>query len=406
MKFIVKFLAKRVLYLKRGFMKILITSDWYYPVVNGVVRSVMNLIEYLEDKGHDVRVLTLSNTTKSYRDGKVYYVGSLSAAKIYPQARISNLLAKSHQKEIKAWAPDVIHSQCEFSTFMMARKLASDLEIPLVHTYHTVYEDYTHYFIPSKQAGKKIVSVASKTLASFCDRIIVPTAKTERLLIDYGIDPYMLDIIPTGIHIPEMSDKALLRKSLGMAEDEKVLLYLGRLGAEKNIQEIMAYYDRLEDDDIKLYIVGGGPYLDTLKEDAAAINKEVIFTGMVESNSVNRYYQAADIFVTASTSETQGLTYYEALANGTIALCRDDAVLDGVIKNGFNGFKYRNFEEFEKFVNRVFTDSEYKELLEINAREYAEENFSVDIFGSKCIDSYEKAIKEYDRESLNIFKRL
>lgn len=406
MKFIVKFLAKRVLYLKRGFMKILITSDWYYPVVNGVVRSVMNLIEYLEDKGHDVRVLTLSNTTKSYRDGKVYYVGSLSAAKIYPQARISNLLAKSHQKEIKAWAPDVIHSQCEFSTFMMARKLASDLEIPLVHTYHTVYEDYTHYFIPSKQAGKKIVSVASKTLASFCDRIIVPTAKTERLLIDYGIDPYMLDIIPTGIHIPEMSDKALLRKSLGMAEDEKVLLYLGRLGAEKNIQEIMAYYDRLEDDDIKLYIVGGGPYLDTLKEDAAAINKEVIFTGMVESNSVNRYYQAADIFVTASTSETQGLTYYEALANGTIALCRDDAVLDGVIKNGFNGFKYRNFEEFEKFVNRVFTDDEYKELLEINAREYAEENFSVDGFGSKCIDSYEKAIKEYDHESLNIFKRL
>lgn len=387
-------------------MKILITSDWYYPVVNGVVRSVMNLIEYLEDKGHDVRVLTLSNTTKSYRDGKVYYVGSLSAAKIYPQARISNLLAKSHQKEIKTWAPDVIHSQCEFSTFMMARKLASDLEIPLVHTYHTVYEDYTHYFIPSKQAGKKIVSVASNTLAGFCDRIIVPTAKTERLLIDYGIDPYMLDIIPTGIHIPEISDKALLRKSLGMAEDEKVLLYLGRLGAEKNIQEIMAYYDGLEDREIKLYIVGGGPYLDTLKEDAAAINKEVIFTGMVESNSVNRYYQAADIFVTASTSETQGLTYYEALANGTIALCRDDAVLDGVIKNGFNGFKYRNFEEFEKFVNRVFTDDEYKELLEINAREYAEENFSVDIFGSKCIDSYEKAIKEYDRESLNIFKRL
>lgn len=406
MNFIVKFLAKRVLYFKRGFMKILITSDWYYPVVNGVVRSVMNLIEYLEDKGHDVRVLTLSNTTKSYRDGKVYYVGSLSAAKIYPQARISNLLAKSHQKEIKAWAPDVIHSQCEFSTFMMARKLASDLKIPLVHTYHTVYEDYTHYFIPSKQAGKKIVSVASKTLAGFCDRMIVPTAKTERLLTSYGIDPNMLDIIPTGIHIPEMSDKALLRKSLGMDEDEKVLLYLGRLGAEKNIQEIMAYYDRLEDREIKLYIVGGGPYLDTLKEDAAAINKEVIFTGMVESNSVNRYYQAADIFVTASTSETQGLTYYEALANGTIALCRDDAVLDGVIKNGFNGFKYRNFEEFEKFVNRVFTDSEYKELLEINAREYAEENFSVDIFGSKCIDSYEKAIKEYDRESLNIFKRL
>lgn len=387
-------------------MKILITSDWYYPVVNGVVRSVMNLIEYLEEKGHEVRVLTLSNTTKSYRDGKVYYVGSLSAEKIYPQARISNLLAKSHLKEIKDWGPDVVHSQCEFSTFIMAKRIASDQEIPLVHTYHTVYEDYTHYFIPSKQAGKKLVSVASKTLASFCDRIIVPTSKTERLLTSYGIDPYMIDIIPTGIHIPEMNDKALLRKSLGIAEDEKVLLYLGRLGAEKNIQEIMFYYDRLKNMDIKLYIVGGGPYLATLKEDAEEISKKVVFTGMVDSKSVNRYYQAADIFVTASTSETQGLTYYEALANGTIALCRDDAVLDGVIKNGFNGFKYRDFKEFENFVERVFADLEFKELLEINARNYARENFSVDGFGAKCLASYEKAIEEYEYESINIFKRL
>lgn len=387
-------------------MKILITSDWYWPVVNGVVRSVMNLIEYLEAEGHDVRVLTLSNTTKSYRDGKVYYVGSLSAAKIYPQARVTNLLAGSHLKEIKAWAPDVIHSQCEFSTFIMAKRIASDIDIPVVHTYHTVYEDYTHYFIPSKRAGKKLVSVASKTFASFCDRIIVPTYKTKKLLLTYGISDGMIDIIPTGINIPELCDKKLLRKSLGIDEDAKVLLYLGRLGAEKNIQEIMAYYDRLKDDSIKLFIVGGGPYLKTLKEDADQISKEVVFTGMVDANSVNRYYQAADIFTTASTSETQGLTYYEALANGTIALCRDDSVLDGVIKNGFNGFRYQDFQGFEKFVERVFSDRETKELLELNARSYAEEHFSKEGFGEKCLASYQQAIEDYECESISIFKRL
>ena len=387
-------------------MKILITSDWYWPVVNGVVRSVMNLIEYLESVGHDVRVLTLSNTTKSYRDGKVYYVGSLSAAKIYPQARVTNLLAASHLKEIKDWGPDMIHSQCEFSTFIMAKRIASDLEVPVVHTYHTVYEDYTHYFIPSKRAGKKLVSIASKTFAGFCDRIIVPTNKTKKLLLTYGIREEMIDIIPTGINIPEIYDKKLLRKSLGIDEDAKVILYLGRLGAEKNIQEIMAYYDKLKDDDIKLYIVGGGPYLNTLKEDSDKLNKEVVFTGMVDANSVNRYYQAADIFVTASTSETQGLTYYEALANGTIALCRDDSVLDGVIKNGFNGFRYQDFQGFEKFIDRVFSDSETKELLETNARAYAEVNFSTQGFGEKCLASYEKSIEEYERESINIFKRL
>lgn len=387
-------------------MKILITSDWYFPVVNGVVHSVMNLIEYLESCGHEVRILTLSNTTKSYRDGKVYYVGSLSAEKIYPQARVTNLLAKSHLREIKDFRPDVVHSQCEFSTFVMAKRIASDLKIPVVHTYHTVYEDYTHYFIPSKQAGRKLVSMASKTFAGFCDRIIVPTAKTEKLLIDYGINPYMIDIIPTGIHLPKLNDKALLRKSLGIGEDDKVLLYLGRLGAEKNIQEVMAYYDKLKDLDIKLYIVGGGPYLKTLKKDAEKIKKEVVFTGMVASSSVNRYYQAADIFVTASTSETQGLTYYEALSNGTIALCRYDTVLDGVIKNGFNGFKYEDYQGFEKFIQRVFSDFKLKEFLEKNARSYAEENFSIVGFGEKCLASYKKAIGDYDHESINIFKRL
>ena len=387
-------------------MKILITSDWYWPVVNGVVRSVMNLIEYLEAEGHDVRVLTLSNTTKSYRDGKVYYVGSLSAAKIYPQARVTNLLAGSHLKEIKEWGPDIIHSQCEFSTFIMAKRIGSDIDIPVVHTYHTVYEDYTHYFIPSKRAGKKLVSVASKTFASFCDRIIVPTYKTKKLLLTYGISDRMIDIIPTGINIPELCDKKLLRKSLGIDEDAKVLLYLGRLGAEKNIQEIMAYYDRLKDASIKLFIVGGGPYLKTLKEDADQISKEVVFTGMVDANSVNRYYQAADIFTTASTSETQGLTYYEALANGTIALCRDDSVLDGVIKNGFNGFRYQDFQGFEKFVERVFSDRETKELLELNARSFAEEHFSKEGFGEKCLASYKQAIEDYECESISIFKRL
>lgn len=108
--------------------------------------------------------------------------------------------------------------------------------------------------------------MASKTFAGFCDRIIVPTAKTERLLIDYGIDPYMIDIIPTGIHMPELYDKTILRKALGIDQKAKVLLYLGRLGAEKNIQEIMGFYDRLKAPDIKLYIVGGGPYLATLKK--------------------------------------------------------------------------------------------------------------------------------------------
>lgn len=386
-------------------MKILISSDWYYPVVNGVVRSVLNLKEYLENQGHEVRVLTLSNTISSYKSEDVYYVGSLSARKIYPEARVTNILAKTHLRSIKKWEPDIIHSQCEFSTFVMAKSLSKMLNVPLVHTYHTVYEDYTHYFIKNKAAGVKIVAKASKTFADMCQYIIAPTKKTAKILESYNIDANKIAVIPTGIRIPDIY-KEDLKDELDLDKDKKILLYLGRLAEEKNIEELIRFYEKLKDNSIAFYIVGGGPYLNKLKAYSKSFSKEINFVGMVEPSEVNKYYQAADIFTTASTSETQGLTYYEALSNGTVAICRDDNSLEGVIKDGFNGYRYHNFEEFNSYMNLVLDDEDFHKQLIDNARSYALENFSVESFGSKCEDLYKKAVNEYGYESSFIHKRL
>ncbi|WP_394268621.1 glycosyltransferase [Anaerococcus nagyae] len=386
-------------------MKILISSDWYYPVVNGVVRSVLNLKEYLENQGHEVRVLTLSNTISSYKSEDVYYVGSLSARKIYPEARVTNILAKTHLRSIKKWEPDIIHSQCEFSTFVMAKSLSKMLNVPLVHTYHTVYEDYTHYFIKNKAAGVKIVAKASKTFADMCQYIIAPTKKTAKILESYNIDANKIAVIPTGIRIPDIY-KEDLKDELDLDKDKKILLYLGRLAEEKNIEELIRFYEKLKDSSIAFYIVGGGPYLNKLKAYSKSFSKEINFVGMVEPSEVNKYYQAADIFTTASTSETQGLTYYEALSNGTVVICRDDNSLEGVIKDGFNGYRYHNFEEFNSYMNLVLDDEDFHKQLIDNARSYALENFSVESFGSKCEDLYKKAVNEYGYESSFIHKRL
>ena len=386
-------------------MKILISSDWYYPVVNGVVRSVLNLKEYLENQGHEVRVLTLSNTISSYKSEDVYYVGSLSARKIYPEARVTNILAKTHLRSIKKCEPDIIHSQCEFSTFVMAKSLSKMLNVPLVHTYHTVYEDYTHYFIKNKAAGVKIVAKASKTFADMCQYIIAPTKKTAKILESYNIDANKIAVIPTGIRIPDIY-KEDLKDELDLDKDKKILLYLGRLAEEKNIEELIRFYEKLKDSSIAFYIVGGGPDLNKLKAYSKSFSKEINFVGMVEPSEVNKYYQAADIFTTASTSETQGLTYYEALSNGTVAICRDDNSLEGVIKDGFNGYRYHNFEEFNSYMNLVLDDEDFHKQLIDNARSYALENFSVESFGSKCEDLYKKAVNEYGYESSFIHKRL
>ena len=121
-------------------MKILITSDWYLPAVNGVVTSVKNLRRELEARGHEVRVLTLSQNRHSCRKDGVTCLGSVAAGLIYPGARLRTALAGKWVREIVEWGPDVVHSQCEFSTFFLARRIAEELDIPLVHTYHTVYE--------------------------------------------------------------------------------------------------------------------------------------------------------------------------------------------------------------------------------------------------------------------------
>ena len=126
-------------------MKILLTTDWYKPVVNGVVTSVINLKKELENRGHEVRVLTLSRNYKSYVEEGVYYIKSLNLEKIYPNARAVLPHTEPLIQELIWWRPDIVHSQCEFMTFSYAAKISRKCQCPLVHTYHTVYEDYIHY---------------------------------------------------------------------------------------------------------------------------------------------------------------------------------------------------------------------------------------------------------------------
>lgn len=136
-------------------MKILLTTDWFTPAVNGVVTSVLNLRRGLEGRGHEVRVLTLSRSASSYvRDG-VYYLRSMGVGAVYPKARLGVPLQKKLVKELVTWGPDIVHSNCEFSTFPAACHIAEKANAPLFHTYHTVYENYTHYFSPSQAWGKK-----------------------------------------------------------------------------------------------------------------------------------------------------------------------------------------------------------------------------------------------------------
>ncbi len=110
-------------------MKVLITTDWYKPAINGVVTSVCNLREELQQRGHEVKILTLSRTARSYEEEGVIYMGSVNAGYIYPGARLRVSPGRELYRGIIEWNPDIVHSQCEFSTFFMAKKIAEECKI-------------------------------------------------------------------------------------------------------------------------------------------------------------------------------------------------------------------------------------------------------------------------------------
>ena len=376
-------------------MKILITSDWNPAAVNGVVTSVKNLRRELELRGHEVRILTLALSPLSREGDGVTYLGSIPVGRIYPGARVRRAFVGKYIQELIRWKPDVVHSQCEFSTFFLAKRIAEELDIPLIHTYHTVYEDYTHYFSPSVRLGKKAVATLSRWVANHTDAMIAPTDKVRRLLLGYGVcSP--IHVIPSGIDLRRFAGKTepetlgRMRAELGIPAGNKILVNVGRQAEEKNLEELLRFRANMGRRDVTLLLVGGGPWKTHLEGVAACLGlkaPDVVFAGMVPPETVVDWYRMGDLFVSASTSETQGLTYVEALAAGVPALCRADECLDPVIRQGENGWQYTDEEAFRSYLEEFFSDPGRRQAMAQSALETAEE-YSAALFAKRVEEIY------------------
>lgn len=373
-------------------MKILLTTDTWTPTVNGVVTSTVNLRAELTARGHDVRVLTLAGGCHTQQADGVTFLGSLDAGLIYPGARLRAPALDNALQELIAWQPDVVHSQCEFSTFAPARRIARACGAPLIHTYHTVYEDYTHYFSPSRRMGRRLAALFTRAVCASADAVIAPTPKIQRLLRSYGVQ-YPVRVIPTGLDLRRFTaapDPAL-RTSLGLPDRGPVLLYLGRLAKEKNIAELIAAMPDIPG--AALLIVGDGPERPALEAQAEALGLagRVIFAGMVPPAQVPRYYALADAFVSASTSEAQGLTYIEALAAGLPLLCRADPCVEALIRPGEGGWVYHSAREFTALARALPTGAAAQSLRQAARRAAAP--YTREVFGQSVEGLYFRALQ-------------
>lgn len=382
-------------------MKVLITTDWYPPAVNGVVTSVVNLIRQLQERGADVRVLTLSEDGAYHRKGNIIYLPSVDMSRIYPGARAffwPGCRSGTAQEFIR-WHPDIVHSQCEFSTFLSARKIARACGCPQVHTYHTLYEEYIHYVSPSASLGKRGARMLTARVCRTVQHVIVPSEKIENLLRQYHVRS-PITCIPTGVEVRRFSEtgtaeeRQKLRARYGISEEEVALLYAGRLATEKNLDELLALFFRCSCPANKLVLVGDGPYRRELENIVRQLKiaDRVVFTGMVPPQNMPDYYRMGDIFVSSSRSETQGLTYFEAMASGLPLLCRRDPCLDRVLVPGENGFAYDTAQQYAKWLRVLTGSSAMRRTLGNRGKEIVQRHYSAEVFAENVLKVYRQVL--------------
>ena len=336
-------------------MRIGLFTDTYFPQVSGVATSIRTLKTELEKQGHAVFIFTTTDKdVNRYEDWQIIRIPSVPFF-AFKDRRFAYRGFTKALEIAKQYQLDIIHTQTEFSLGLLGIWIARELRIPVIHTYHTQYEDYVHYIAKGMLIRPSMVKYLVRGFLRDVDGVICPSEIVRDLLSKYKVKVEKR-VIPTGIELakferPEIKQENLqeLRSKLGIQEDEKMLLSLSRISYEKNIQAVLDAFAEVlkEEDKVKLVVAGDGPYLDSLKEQAVKLNlqKHVIFTGMIAPSETALYYKAADFFISASTSETQGLTYLESLASGTPVIAHGNPYLDNLISDKMFGTLYYGEQE-------------------------------------------------------------
>jgi 1,2-diacylglycerol 3-alpha-glucosyltransferase len=390
-------------------MKIGLFTDTYYPQVNGVAASVLILKENLEKLGHEVYVFTTTDPNAREYEKNVYRVPSIP---FKSSKRLGTIYHPRLVKVIRGLGLDIIHTHTEFSLGILGKRMAVELNIPLVHTYHTIYEHYTHYILNLGRMDTIARKVSRKISASFCnlaDEIITPTEKVKNLLLSYNVKKN-ISVIPTGLNMDKYNRTSYssdmiqeIRFQLGIKENEKVVIYIGRLSEEKNIKEILSSMQSYlkKKIDVKLLIVGDGPERKNLEDLAKnlQINDKTVFAGEKPWKEIGAYYQLGDVFVSASQSETQGLTYIEALASGLPVIAKKDRCLDGVILEGINGYTFDSSEDFVHHLECVLSNEQLRSSLSEWAVKSAWK-FSADYFSASIEGRYKYIISYYTNDKI------
>ena len=387
-------------------MNIVLFTDTYLPEVNGVATSVNTLYNTLLAHNENVYVVTSNPYNKKIViDGRIIRLPGIKLKFLYDYV-FTSFYSRKVFKIIKKLKPDIIHVHADLNVSQFGRIVAKKLGIPLIYTYHTMYEDYSKYATHGQidRFAKYAVREYTRIVTYSSVGLISPSIKTKNYLRRIGVNGY-IDVVPTGINIDRFANIENLKKRKAefifkhnIDPNGKILLSLGRLGAEKSVDILIDFFGKFMNENkenLYLVIAGDGPLRASLEKESQKFGlvDRIIFIGKINPTDTPFYYNIADLFVAASVTETQGLTYIEALASSKPVLARFDSNLASLIKESENGFFFKDYTEFSNKLKKFLSiDSTYLVEMAKRCRESVEP-YSLESFYQNIMEVYRGAIR-------------
>lgn len=377
-------------------MKVAFFTDTYWPQVNGISENIDTLKRELERKGHTVYIVAPKSSGYQDREKNIFRLSGVRIVK-NPEQRMIIPIPQKDLRSLFRRKFDLVHIHTLGTAGFLGWEVAQLRDIPTVVTYHTLLNRYSHYFMKGLVVRPKVAEVGSKIFCNLSDITIAPTKRVKEELLSYGVKKEIL-VVPGGIELSRFkkSKPGFLRNKLGLSEDKKIILYLGRLGKEKNIGFIIESLKKLleSNDDIYLAIVGDGPErknLSTLVK-KLNLNSKVLFTGFVSRLDVSKVYSDSYIFVFASTTETQGLTVPEAMATGLPVVVMRDPAFEEIVLDGKTGLLTDTSEtDFAEKVLSLIENEELRKKLGSDGEKFVKENFSSRSQAENVLEAYQRA---------------
>ena len=389
-------------------MNIGIFSECYKPTINGVVMSIEAFRNQLEKKGHRVYIFAPRHK-KAVFAPNVFRVPSITlpTPKDYPIAL--PFFEFSFLSQIVASLDlDIIHTQHIFSMGGAGQKLAKKFHLPTIHTYHTMMTEYTHYLPVKILQGitKRFIIWRSRRFCNRADLVIVPSSPIKTVLEKYGIKKE-IEVLPTGIELKNFkklseNERRTICKKYKIPNEKKVLLFVGRLAQEKNLDFLLDSFAEIlqKDPETFLVFVGNGPYEQNLKSQIKNLKLQsyVALTGFLPKEETNKLFGAADLFVFPSTTDTQGIVLAESLASGTPVVTINKLGPKDIIKNDKDGFLVPL--QKKQFIDKILyllKNDKIRHQFGYQAQQNVKK-FAIESCTERLIEIYQETIKNYQRK--------